>query len=366
MRPSCHIYIWLSLWLMAVLALPACERATDLRPEGHGTVVVECVLTQEDRQTLRLSLTDPASAEDRERLKQARVQVFDETEGTLAGIFTYAGRDTWEADLAGLPGHSYRLEITVEGYNAVSARTTMPELPHIKAVIKKPVKVTETADEAFPDNEAGIRFQTSSLPQGPVWIKRMDRDPASGDLIHTRDIATSILNVDFFNLTGATFRFSNIGPGDEPLGAPSPSGPALRIAYYLYVHGQPVHSLFLRIPPVWEGGERETNDPDGYFSIAGADFQSDYDWQGLKEEKERGYLLFMSVSDEYDRYLKELLIEQNNREQSEEAFASLYKHENMFSNIDGGTGIFGSFSQARSSWNFNQFVDAPLHQLETP
>ena len=353
------------LFLLAVFAFPACERVTDLRPEGNGTVVVACVLTQEEKQILRLSLTDQASAMENEQLKKAVVQVYDETEMRLAGKFTFVENNRWESNFAAIPLHNYRLEIDVDGLSRVSARTTMPDLPQIKAVIKKPVKETETIEDAFPDNEAGIRFQTSSLPQGAVWIIRKDHNPSSGELIICEEIATSLLNVDPFNLTGSNLRFSYIGPGST-LDNQLPSGPMVITAFYRYVQEQPLHNVYLRIPPVWEGGERETKDPDDFFSVAGDSFTSDYDWRGLKEEQERGYLLFMSVSEEYDRFLKELLIEERNIEQSKDFFAALFKHENIFSNIEGGTGIFGSYSQARSFWNYGQFAEAPLHLLETP
>lgn len=314
---------------------------------------------------MRISLTGQPSAAGYEQLRNAVVQVYDETEARLAGRFSYVEKNDWESEFSALPQHTYRLEIDVEGFSHVSARTTMPDLPQIKAVINIPMKVTDTFEEAFPDNEAGIRFQTSSLPQGAVWIIRKDRNPSSGELIICEEIATSLLNVDPFNLTGSDLRFPYTGPG-SPQDLQPPSGPMVRTAFYRYVQEQPLHNVYLRIPPVWEGGERETKDPDDFFSVAGASFMSDYDLRGLKEEQERGYLLFMSVSEEYDRFFKELLIEECNQEQSKDFFAALFKHENFFSNIEGGTGVFGSYSQARSFWNYNQFVEAPLHLLETP
>ena len=358
-------FCFVCLFLPAVLAFSACERATDLRSEGSGTIVVECVLTQENKQTIQLSLTGQSSAADYESLRNAVVQVYDETEARLAGSFSYVEKNDWESEFSALPQHTYRLEIDVEGFSHISARTTMPDFPRIKAVIKKPVKVTDTIEEAFPDNEAGIRFQTSSLPQGAVWIIRKDRNPSSGELIICEELATSLLNVDPFNLTGSDLRFPYTGP-ESPQDFYLPSGRMVITGFSWYVQEQPLHNVFLRIPPVWEGGERETKDPDDFFSVAGPSFMSDYDWRGLKEEQERGYLLFMSVSEEYDRFLKELLIEERNLEQTKDFFAALFKHENIFSNIEGGTGIFGSYSQARSFWNYDQFVDAPLHLLETP
>ena len=66
------------LALSLVLLPLACERATDLRVEGDGFVVVECVLTQEERQTVRLALSERGPREALERLEGAWSCVCDE------------------------------------------------------------------------------------------------------------------------------------------------------------------------------------------------------------------------------------------------------------------------------------------------
>ena len=135
------------LFLLMLLLPLGCERATDLRPEGNGFIVVECVLTEEARQSMRLSLTEQATEADCERLKKADVRVYDETEGVLAGTFVLVKGDAedgyiWESAFAGVPTHAYRLEIEAEGYGLVTARTTMPDLLHIVSV-KQPISSSE-------------------------------------------------------------------------------------------------------------------------------------------------------------------------------------------------------------------------------
>ena len=52
-----------------------CTRETDLKPVGRGTLVVECILSQEPVQTLRLTLTDIAPENDWKALENAKVML---------------------------------------------------------------------------------------------------------------------------------------------------------------------------------------------------------------------------------------------------------------------------------------------------
>ena len=316
---------------------------------------------------MRLTLTEQGTADGYERLQKAGICVYDETAGTT-GVFSYVGDDLWESDFSGQPEHTYRLEIEVEGCGIVSARTTMPAQPQIYAQNTMPSKKTLSPEEALPDNEIGVRFQTGSLPQGPVWIKRMTKgwqntDDSYDDFHIANKIATSLTTVDSFNLTGDLYDSSILFDPNPVDPNPSPASEPVAWAHvYAYVTGQPYHDAFLRIPPVREIGERKSTDPDGFFSVSG-EFSTDYDHLGRVIDR-AGYLLFMSVSEEYDRYLKELLIEGAKLERTDGSFAALFDHENLYSNIDGGAGIFGSYSQARSYWNSIYPVKAPLHLLE--
>jgi hypothetical protein len=116
---------------------------------------------------------------------------------------------------------------------------------------------------------------------------------------------------------------------------------------YQYVVGCPLHDTFLRIPPVTENDGRTAADPKGYFSVAGS-FQA-YSFRGAPSATD-GYLFFVSVSDEYDRYLKELLMEES-RLASMKDFADLFSRNNIFGNIENGIGIFGAKAGQKLPWN---------------
>ena len=380
------------LFLLMLLLPLGCERATELRVEGDGIVVVECVLTEDAKQTMRLSLTDQATEADYERLKKADVRVYDETEGVLAGTFTYVKGNakegyTMESAFTGLPLHEYRLEIKVEGFGLVTARTIMPAQPVIKWIQedKTYLNRSTTIEKALPEYETGVRILTSSLPEGPVWIL-CDEKPAllppdSGP----EEIATNLLNADPFNLTGNIysdedsescakgerllyFLTSYYAPGGGVGDIISQDNNKLPLFYphgrYYYVLGQPAHERYIRIPSVLEGGSRRVEGPEDFFQVsghypsfspysypfssAGAFAEAHYNkawWLGEYSNLLRS-VVFRSLSEEYDLYLKALLVEDKNQEHRND-YASLFDHQNMHSNIENGAGIFGAYTQVR-------------------
>ena len=252
--------------------------------------------------------------------------------------------------MAGQPSHDYRLEIEVEGYGPVTARTRMPDKPAIKSIDQRPTKLSATdIEEALPENEIGTRFLTESLPDGPVWISEAGtKEVYSSVDVSTIRIATSIMNADNFNLTGSLHNYDVSESLAQGLWAAVPEPiKSYPVGFYYYVSGQPVHDRLIRIPPVREAGPRETREPDGYFSVLGLFRLYGADW-----DYPIPAVLFSSLSEEYDRYLKELLIEKENQERTSANFASLYKHKNMFSNIENGIGIFGAVTTMRVELNY--------------
>ena len=82
-------------------------------------VVVECVLTQQPVQTLRLSFTKGAAMDEAPALTEAEAVLIDLTEGKTAGRFEKQDDGTWALDYTPIPEHSYRLEIDVPGQEPI-------------------------------------------------------------------------------------------------------------------------------------------------------------------------------------------------------------------------------------------------------
>ena len=378
----------LCILLAGVFMFSFCTRETDLKPVGRGTLVVECILSQEPVQTLRLTLTDIAPENDWKALENAKVMLTDIDEGVVRQ-FRYVGNSLWSLDYSAEPQYQYLLEIDVEGHDRVSAKTKMPSSLSIKYTIMtraNPDIVTLHPDdepssffEGFPDFEQGIRFEIGSLPSGPVWVCGRSYDESSGLSYFAQEIATSLQNADPFNLTGreywnpfnhkadSLYEHNYDYPGSNGLiggGSPYYHYPKqYRPTMYKYVVGQAIHDRFLRIPSEEEGGVRTAPDPKEYFSVSGS-FTPDYDYwtftdmgvflmpddQSITWTPRDSYLLFSSFSPEYDRYLKECLIEKATIE-SVSDFASLFNQKSAYSNVENGVGIFGARTDQKLPWN---------------
>ena len=355
-----------SYLLLCLLTFVACERATDLRVEGKGNVVVECILSEETTQTLRLSLTENASTE----LRNAVISLTDETEGNLVGYFSHQEGSLWKLEYTARPRHSYMLTVDAEGFDQIVAHTIMPERLAVKySILTHKIGFGYDIDtEHNPDWELGIRFLIKSLPDGAVWIYGMNYDYSSGKHIPAQSIATSLESSDLFNLTGESY-YNTYNPqsdsyfdsiyGKTPEFTPivgQIGGPINYYVYslpkeyhqsmYKYVVGCPLHDTYLRIPPISENSQRTAADPKGYFSIAGSLQGSSIPSEPSSPD---GYLMFVSVSEEYDRYLKDLLKEEA-RQASNKSFSDLFFRENISGNIEHGIGIFGAKTVQDLPW----------------
>ena len=349
------------LWVFCLTASVACEKAVDLRPEGEVRIVVECILSEDTVQTLRLSLTDIASTS----LDDAVISLTDETEGVLVGHFTHLQGKDWQLEYAAIPQHRYSLKVEIDGFEAVTGHTRMPEKLGIKYTALSRVFPQELWFDGFPDWELGSRYEIASLPKGPVWVCGMNYDSAAGRHVFASTIATSLASADLFNLTGDTYWNAFNPQADAKFEEwyeyqPSDEGAYVglnnwmyhfpkeyRTTMYRYVVGCPLHDTFLRIPSLEEDDNRTAADPRGYFSVAGSFQGSTY--SVFTSSSPDGYLLFVSVSEEYDRYLKNLLTEQA-RQASMKDFASLFSRDNMYGNIENGIGIFGAKTEQELPW----------------
>ncbi len=322
--------------ILAALSLLACTRETDLTPEGRGQVVVVCILTEENQQKLTLELTDIATREDREALAGAEVILYDESARTEAGLFIKGEGNEWLLDYAAIPGHGYHLTVSIIGRETVSASTTMPQRSSIAFVFNRWYH--------------GTSYELNSLPEGPLWVMGMNHDfYGTGKHDAAEKIATSLTTADSFNVTGEVFhafdffgeiiQYAEPGKGND--------------FFYPWVEGQPLYDLMFRIPSTQET-IRQSKEADGWFQIAGY-FRTEYDpyaygWPGGQLKETDGYVLFISPSLEYDRYLREVISKRMQR-QAVRDYASLFSRKNTYTNIENGLGIFGARTDQKLPWN---------------
>lgn len=326
-------------FLLGLFLPVACTRVVDLVPEGTAQVVVNCVLSEDSIQTLSLGYTDIVTEADKALLETAGILLTDETAGVEAGRFVKKG-ETWYLPYSAVPEHKYRITIQIPGRDVISAVTSMPAPCGIERFHIPTPGVEHNADD-YDDVEWGMRYNTMSLPTGPVWVMGMNYDSATGKHIPADFIASSLISgEDPFNATDSFF-FSKDFFRERFLLE------VYGIRFYRHVDGHPFHPKLLRIRPANEGGGRAGADPHGFFSVAGT-FEGDYFFLDTPSETQ-GYVLFVAASEELDRFLKEALMEQIQQEQSVD-YSFLFSRNNLYTNIENGVGVFGAKTEQKLPW----------------
>ena len=357
-----------------LLAVTACVKSIDLTT-GDRLVAVECILTDVAPQTLRLSLTTGPTGIEEEALDGAVATLMDLTEQKKAGVFKKADDGLWHLDYAAIPEHKYRLEVEVPGYGAtVWAEDTLP--PAVNIVyerwpfdrLEETIEDKEFFKEYFyhdfeiPESWSeprlpflslyghhdvkSIFYQSSSLPEHSI-IQGFVKDEKSGLFQLAESLCTDSPGVDNCNLNGSVYKSkrrwyppifssaSEVFSREEAigLGIINPR-----------VDGYNCHRRFLRI-------EREKALSQVYFTISGdfregllgfGFFPPEGDWQEEHNSPfndQFDYLLFSALSDNYNAYLNSAFNYQNL-----EDLTSVYNRHLVYSNINDGVGIFGSFS----------------------
>lgn len=341
--------------LASTFFLASCTRVTDLRPEGRGEVVVVCVLTEGATQSLTLDLTDIASPEDRAALSEAVITLYDETAGQEAGCFLKGDGNDWKLEYAAIPEHAYRLKIEMPGRDAVLASTAMPARSDVKY-----------RTNMYPrDLDVGVQYDIQSLPSGAVWIMGLKYDRSSGKYVTADKIATSLETVSPLNITDGCFRFEDFCAPDV-YELEYHTAQEVVYMFYHYVEGHPLYDKMLRIPPVTENDRSSRDEPFGYFQVAGSLFR------GLSEIEELypmllllcrvedSYVLFMSPSEEYDKFLQEAIAKKMQQESLDD-YASLFSRKNVYTNIMNGLGIFGAKTEQILPWNDYLVISGAFH-----
>ena len=113
--------------LLLALQLCGCVRETTLDAGLPRKVVVEFVLTDENVQNLYLSLTGEPGETVSSAVGEAEIKLLDVSQNMEMDQFVRVADNQWTLEYSGIPGHKYRLEIKVDGYDRVWAEQTMPE-----------------------------------------------------------------------------------------------------------------------------------------------------------------------------------------------------------------------------------------------
>lgn len=373
--------------LLLLTALTACYQPIDLTPAEDSEIPwVHCILKDGDQQFLDLRYVNTSFSGDFRPVEEAEVKMEiwnqDEDGFFLRGIYPFqrirSGR--WKLDLS-MGGDIMsdntndvlcRLQVVLPTGDTLHAATTVNSESIKKRVRSDYASSTASYDLGFDlfgqhysyelrhdgDNpslykhEETVRFIIPDI-NAAVWVYKIGVAEDGRNYIEETLATDREEWVDSFNITGQTFTSSS-----EPMA----------LSMYPEVAGQPLHNRFLRFPERRQGDILVTISGDfkgRHYACSGLILQAirlDQIWaremnksMGIPYEDnilttgQAGYLQFLTVSPEYDRYLKD--VAQFELLQESTDIISIYRNTNIYSNIEGGIGIFGACVEQDLFWS---------------
>ena len=365
----CNVF---TILLLMLFAQTSCVRDVTMDAEERPQVVAVCILNDGPEQILELSFTKGASKSEAPHLSEAVAILYDGEE--KVGEFQRDGNNDWTLAYSAIPGHTYRLEVQVSGYDLIYAEQQMPSEPapvqsgtytHFEGYIEPwsgwqdgtpPSSVgpellperTWPEDEPYPLHETFFVIYESEVS---AWITAMNYNIETGrheaiDHICT-DASTSLDNV-----TGQIY-----GPPRQEVANPyklqdvRPGYPfeesfynACQMELYPMLTGKPLYKSCICLP----------KNKKQVFFLSG-NFAGDYCAEGVGEwgyadenDAEKGYILCITPSTDYDKYLQEAYYFMNVQQSSD--LSSIYLRDNIHTNITGGLGIFGAQIIRKYPW----------------
>lgn len=182
----------------------------------------------------------------------------------------------------------------------------------------------------------GYVFQTDTLPS-PVWFYGINRPSmvSAGEV--TERLCTDYPEVDEFSRTGSYYYLHQ---------EKSFWGCWLQTSSYPELEGMPYYERFIRFPA--RKGEKTEFLVSGAFRSCMVD-PKDF----LHSDKRFAELHWFSASDDYDRYLTDSW--HYGQKATSKDLADIFLRENIYSNIQGGIGIFGAKSERRLLWDDDRY-----------
>ena len=317
----------------SVIAFTGCIESIIMDPgEDDLPVMVNCLLvTDSEVQTLFLQYVKGKSVKDYVPVTDAKVYitaVFTTVYDTLH--FHYSGENRWKSQNDPgkriTAGKRYRLTVEIPGREIISAETVSP-------IAYRPYLYTDLHEVNSMDLHT-VYYQIRPLPSekqdlitSAVWIFAKGRLKTLEDCDEYYPyIVTDHPYADDFNINGRKFSSLPIN-GDFDAHTMAVTWPAF-LNMRRMMPELPLHDEFVRI---------EHLDTERFHILAGP---LEYPARGPHQD----YFLFSFVSDEYDEYLRRVYVKNRKLEND---ITSIYSTDNMYTNIEGGVGIFGSVTYYR-------------------
>lgn len=328
--------------IIPFILLSACTEQIVMDPQEEMPIVVNCVLTDTDSQYLNLYYSKRPSENDYRVIDNADISI---SGGNGNYPFIWNG-NCYEATMRPKHGLPYHLNVIISGKELITAKTVFPPDVYIDSINlgggnpeggidQAPAKYyilrTHHNDDLKYSEEVFIwilpemrKYELIPWEEVPFMY-----DYVAVDTVRLSHICTDHDGVDNFNICQADWRsMADVSYMEKYYY----SSPDLWTAYMRLCSCLPMHEAFLRIhqPKDYEG--LTLGGESGYFVLSS---NADY-------EKYPDYVPYFKISilsEEYDSYMRDVA---NYSIVHKDNFAMHYSAEDIYSNIEGGFGVFGA------------------------
>lgn len=276
-----------TFYLPLLVSVFSCTENVELNFRNENpTVVLNCILnTEQDTITAWLTKSNPVSTDNEfESIEDAEVTLFEE--GEAVGVFSWSDSSAYILPIKPKPGKKYKIEAQVEG-KTIWAETKIPNSANAIFERVYPVEYGSHYKVSFNDDQNADNF---------YWISATGNEKYAGEVTKTNiahTIYSNFLYADDFN----QFIFQN---------------GIYKFEYAYYIR--------------FEDKEFQGNDVEIVFQPMGISSPE---------------VFLLSVDYHLDKYMKSsLMLEEMNLYVEESPV--IYSPFPVYSNIHGGTGIFGA------------------------
>lgn len=371
----------LLLLLFMTFLMVSCSKTFVMDADERPTVVVDYIMTNNPVQYMHLRLTKGASKGTFPVVAEANARLVDlSMNETEAGVFNKSEDGEWTMEYAAIPNHRYRLEVDVPGYDLITAEQTMPENKTIAQVCYSYEAAgsfwIQVTDPAF---NAGFYDKWNSSSRyfiglnNSTWVYGINYNEKTGSREIADKICISMIKgCDSFSITdevydtpveNTEFHFWSTGYDFE--GNYTEYMTTAKAGLYHDLNGMPIYNRYIRISKdeiLKEYGPQGLES--GFYVGVSGDFKGE---MPLEIERNGGYgsfrnngiidtpgdrqfyLVFATVSDEYDHYHEEALRFMDLQKSSD--MTTIYLRNNMYTNISGGLGLFGAKNEVKLIWS---------------
>lgn len=278
--------------IIVTLSLTRCVETIDLNPSGERKVVLNCILTNSKTQTLTLNYSSLPNEKYYNEITAAKIKLFEGN--VFVGEFQKTGYARWLINYTPKAGMTYKIEVEIANQPLITATTIMPE----KIKIRK-LKALDVDKKKYFEKDSCDIFWAFAFEKPEDIIMHQTVIDKRFKLLN--ELATNYQAADHFNIqTAIATSITN-----------------------------KTHLAYIRMLP-------DVNQKQ--FFLEGNLYSC--------------VIVFRTVSDDYDRYLKSSLQKMLVYEAFDDPSQWLDENE-IYTNVQNGIGIFGAYSDVLFNYNIS-------------